>query len=104
MISVDDIRALCRDNRVKWTLHALDRIRERKIKARAVMAAVRAGRIIKQYTDDKPFPSCLIFNGDSAAPLHVVVSYDGSDVHVITAYTPTLDKWEIDYETRKEPE
>jgi len=34
-------------------------------------------------------------------PLHVVAGTDGNYLWLITAYYPTLDKWESDYKTRK---
>jgi translation elongation factor EF-4 len=63
-ISVETLRGLCLDDKVKWTLHALKRMRERKISAQAVIDTILSGEIIERYQDDKPFPSCLIFNCD----------------------------------------
>ena len=101
-MDIEVLRALCRDEKIKWTIHALKRIRERKILSASVIDAVLSGEIITQYQDDKPFPSCLIFNNDNAAPLHVVISTDKEKIYIITAYFPTLDEWENDYKTRKE--
>ncbi len=35
-------------------------------------------------------------------PLHIVVSDEGTASRIITAYIPSIDKWEMDYLTRKE--
>ena len=101
-INTEDLRALCCENKIKWTLHALKRIRDRKILSDKVINAVLSGEIIEQYRDDKYFPSCLIFNCDYDEPIHAVVSIGNGTVHIITAYNPTLEEWESDFKTRKE--
>ena len=103
-IKIEALRYLCRADKVKWTIHALKRIRERKVLSDAIINAVLSGEIIEQYQDDKPFPSCLVFNSDNSAPIHAVVSSDNESVYIITAYIPSLDDWECDYKTRKERE
>lgn len=100
-ICIDELKKLCSDDKIKWTLHALKRLRERKIPVHAAVEAILCGEAINQYHDDKPFPSYLIFNGNDNEPLHVVVSTDGDAVYIITAYVPDLDEWEADYKTRK---
>ena len=101
MIGIDDWQAICRDNKIKWTLHALKRIRKRKISSNAVINAIMYGEVITYYHDDKPFPSYLIFNGIEDSPIHVVASTDNSTIYIITAYIPTLDEWEDDFKTRR---
>ena len=103
-INIENLRALCREDRIKWTSHALTRMRERKVSSDTIINAVLSGEIIKQYRDDKPYPSCLIFNEDYNEPLHVVVSTDGESIFMITTYLPTLDEWQNDYKTRRETE
>ena len=92
---------ILRDNQIKWTLHALSRMRKRKISPDAVINTIQSGDVIKHYHDDKPFPSWLIYNNDSKLPLHVVASTDGKSTYIITTYQPSLDEWEDDYKTRK---
>jgi len=103
-INIQFLRALCCDNKIKWTIHALKRIRKRKISSDTVINAILSGEIIEQYQDDKYFPSCLIFNNDYDAPLHAVVSAGNEILYIITAYCPTFDEWENDFKTRKENE
>jgi hypothetical protein len=103
-INIETLRILCRDDKIKWTLHALKRIRKRKISSEAVINAIFSGEIIKHYRDDKPLPSCLIFNGDKENPLHIVASTDGKIIYLITAYYPAPNEWESDFKTRKERE
>ena len=77
-------------------------MRERKISSNVIINTVLYGEIIKQYEDDKPFPSYLVYNKDIHKPIHIVVSTDDENLYIITAYTPTLDEWERDFKTRKE--
>ena len=63
------------------------------------------GEIIEDYPDDFPFPSCLIFGRtDDGKPIHVYMSDEGSGSRIITAYFPSLEKWQADLRTRKEAE
>ena len=91
-----------RNNKIKWTIHSFKRIRERKISADSVVDTVLNGQIVEHYSDDKPFPSYLIFNDDMIFPLHVVASACDEFVYIITAYVPSTDEWEYDYKNRKE--
>jgi hypothetical protein len=77
-------------------------MKKRGISYDDLVFAFANGEIIKQYEDDKPHPSCLIF-GHTAnkQPLHVVASISNNMIWVITAYHPTLHVWESDYKTRK---
>ena len=96
------MRNVCKKGHIKWTLHALKRIRERRISSVAAIDTIVNGEIVAFYDDDKPLPSWLIYNADSVSPLHVVASTDGDKTYIITAYIPTSDEWESDFLTRKE--
>ena len=68
-----------------------------------VIKCIETGEIIKQYEDDKPFPSCLILGMSiNNKYLHVVVSMNDNYIHLITAYFPNLEQWETDFKTRRE--
>jgi len=57
---------------------------------------------IEDYSDDYPYPSCLILGLTiSQKSLHVVVGSNGQLAKVITAYYPDPDKWDHDLKTRK---
>ncbi|MCL1877887.1 MAG: DUF4258 domain-containing protein [Defluviitaleaceae bacterium] len=101
-ITYESLCKACKKGNIKWTLHALNRIRERKIPATSVVGTILNGEVLTHYHDDKPFPSWLIFNFDEKHPLHVVASTDDEKAYIITAYEPTLDEWEHDFKTRKE--
>lgn len=69
---------------------------------REVAEAVASGRIIEDYPDDKPYPSCLIFGRtDAGRPIHVVCAYGGEEDHtvIVTVYHPHPQRW-IEYERR----
>jgi len=99
---IDALRELCRKGCIKWTLHALKRIRERELSSSDVIDTVLSGYVVLHYHDDKPFPSWLLYNGDADLPLHVVVSTDGKNAYFITAYIPNLNDWQSDFKTRKD--
>ena len=102
-LHLDIIRELCNNRAVQWTAHVLARLQERGIDPSDVKCCIAAGRIIEQYPDDYPFPSCLI-SGAAAdgRALHVVAGAGGGRLWVITAYCPDPAKWSDDFSTRRE--
>lgn len=102
MINIESLRALNHPERIALTEHARIRLIERGIIINDVICCIESGEIIKQYEDDKPFPSCLILGASTHnTPIHIVVSTDGEFIHLITAYYPNSDKWESDFKTRR---
>lgn len=87
-----------------WRKHTLIRLAERNIAQKAVLEVILEGEIIEEYLEDKPFPSCLIFKIVQGEPLHVVVSFDEETkkAYIITAYKPSLDKFESNFKRRRE--
>ena len=61
------------------------------------------GDWIREYTDDKPFPSALFLGYVSGKPFHVVAACDKTSrqAFVITAYEPSLEIFEADYRTKR---
>lgn len=101
-LNIELLQKLCHEDKIKWSLHALKRIRERQIQSDDVITCVYSGEIIENYPNDRPLPSCLIYGIVRFRHLHVVVGCDGETVYIITAYYPNSDEWEADYKTRKE--
>ncbi len=87
---------------IKWTLHALKRMRERKIKSDEVIACIMSGKIIEQYPSDRPLPSCLISGKSASRYIHTVTSSDTKEIYIITTYEPNQFEWENGFEERKE--
>ncbi len=59
-----DINSLVSNSKIIWRKHALQRMFERDIKRHEVLETILNGKIIKNYRDDKPFPSFLIEGED----------------------------------------
>lgn len=103
MIDIAKLREYYRQDRIIVSIHAQERLRQRKIKQRDIRQCILNGEIIEQYPEDYPYPSCLVF-GYAAKDLilHVVVSDEGTAGRIITAYFPDEDNFEADMKTRKE--
>lgn len=102
MIDIEVLRKANTPERIIITEHARQRLVERGITVDDVMTCIDKGEIIKQYEDDKPFPSCLILGMSlNNRYLHVDVSYDDVYIHLTTAYYPDIQQWEPDFKTRK---
>lgn len=103
MIDIEQLRTLNRPEQIAITEHARRRLIERGISVNDIIRCIGTGEIIKQYEDDKPFPSCLILGAAiDGEYIHVVVSHDSEWIYLITAYHPDPDVWEPDFKTRKE--
>lgn len=103
MIEIERIRSYYLADTVFASRHAKDRFLKRGIRDKDVRAAVFSGKIIEQYPDDYPFPSCLILGtAQDGRLLHVVLSDEDGSSRIITAYYPDPECWQSDFETRKE--
>lgn len=103
MIDIESLRKLNQPAQIAVTEHARQRLLERGITINDIMHCIAEGEIIKQYEDDKPFPSCLILGmAINDSYLHVVVSHDDTFIYLITAYYPDAQTWEPDFKTRRE--
>ena len=68
-----------------------------------IINGIETGEIIKQYEDDKPYPSCLMLGFSvNSKYIHIVVSCDADFIYLITAYFPNPDIWKNDFKSRKE--
>ena len=59
-LQIDDIRRLCADDSIIMIAHVIKRCKERNIDSDSIINVIMHGEIIKQYEDDRPFPSCLL--------------------------------------------
>ena len=102
-MDIGKIREVCTLRKIKWSVHVAARMAERDIKRNDVINCIMKGEIIEYYTNDYPYPSCLIFGFTLRnRVIHVVLGYDGDNVYIVTAYYPNTDKFEADLKTRKE--
>ena len=90
---------------IHFSGHSLEKMRERGILREEVVHAIKAGESIKEYAEDKPFPSRLMLGGRKEVPIHVVIGVDTSHskCFVVTAYRPDLEIWNPDLRTRRNP-
>lgn len=103
MINIEELRKINSAENIIVTAHGRKRMVERGIFLRDVMNVIDRGEIIEQYPDDFPFPSCLILGlSVNERYLHVVVSLNDGNIHLITAYYPDPREWERDMKTRRE--
>ncbi len=103
MIDIEQLRALNKAEQIAITEHARLRLVERGISVNDIIRCIDTGEIIKQYEDDKPFPSCLILGAAiDGKPIHVVASHDSEWIYLITAYHPDANVWEPNFKTRRE--
>ena len=89
---------------LEFRLHAVERMFERGISSDDVRKVSETGKIIENYPNDKPFPSCLVLGRiGNNNPLHVVLAMDpgAQKAIVITVYEPDPKQWESDFERRK---
>lgn len=102
-LNIESLKKIsCLEN-IEITLHAAKRLEQRGILLADVINCIKGGKIIEQYPDDYPFPSCLILGLSVMEQyLHVVVGSDLETLWIVTAYYPDSEKWESDFETRKE--
>ena len=89
--------------RIEWRKHVLQKLAERGIAQQAVRDVLLNGERVRDYTEDKPFPSVLFLGYVVGKPLHVVAACDeaGGQAFVVTAYEPSLEIFEPDYRTKR---
>ena len=88
---------------IEWRKHVLQKLAERGISQQWVRDILLSGERVRDYTEDKPFPSALFLGYMSGRPLHVVAACDETNrrAFVITAYEPSLEVFEPDYRTKR---
>lgn len=100
--SYEKIKLLCKNKKMRWTSHVMTRMIQRNISIDYVTHAICTGTIIERYPTDYPYPSCLILGiGENNQFLHVVCGLNNDELWLITAYAPSLDKWENDFQKRR---
>lgn len=94
------------EKKVIYIEHALDEMNaeEELISKDEIRQVIFEGEIVEDYPEDKRGYSCLIFTYTSAGrPVHIICSPKEEYLGIITAYVPTLNKWENDFRTRRRP-
>lgn len=100
---IDIIRQFAQ-RKVIYTLHALDEMNaeDELITTDEARTVIFKGEIIEDYPEDKRGHSCLMFGmSEKTRPVHVVCAPKDEYLAIITAYIPSLEKWETDFRTRR---
>ena len=89
--------------RIVFSNHAVKQMFQRDISIEDIKIALNDFEIINNYSDDKPYPSKLIFSMVNNRPIHIVYSknIDDNTIIIITVYEPNFDIWQKDFKTRK---
>lgn len=104
-MDISDLQKLCDSGAIKWTAHMVARLQERGTDPSDIKNCIMTGRIIEDYPDDYPYPSCLILgNAVAGKELHAVIGLRQGYLWLITAYYPDPLKWNEDFSIRKERE
>ena len=102
MISIEKIKSLIIDDRIKWSNHILTRMLQRGIRVIDILFCVSGGEIIEYYPDEYPFPSGLILGySDAGIGIHVCCALGQDYIWMITAYYPDKNEWLDDLQTRR---
>ncbi len=88
---------------LRISVHALKRFDEREFKADDIERVVREDEIIREYEDDRPWPSYLVCGRIGERVVHDVVARNSLDATcvAVTAYEPTAANWETELRTPK---
>jgi hypothetical protein len=75
---------------------------KRKISLDEVKFILTSGEIVKEYTDDKPYPSFLLLEFVGIRPLHLLVAKDEETGNciMVTVYEPDKNVWKNDFKTK----
>ena len=101
--TLDFIKSCIKRRRIRWTYHVNMRLKGRFIPREAILSSANSYEIIEEYPEDKYLPSCLIYAKYENQIIHIQIAMDleNDSVTIVTAYKPTLDKWEKDLKTRR---
>ncbi len=97
------IQSCVRCRRIHWTYHVNMRLEGRFISREDILSSVDTYEIIEEYPRDKYLPSYLIYAEYKNQIIHLQIATNLEDdtITIITAYKPTLDRWEKDFKTRR---
>ncbi|MCX9081720.1 MAG: DUF4258 domain-containing protein [Candidatus Methanoperedens sp.] len=102
-MEITDIQNAIRAGQIRITDHADEEAQNDVLSYDEIFFSVLTGKIIEDYKDDKPYPSCLIYgNLFNNEPVHSVWAYnlDTKWAVMITVYRPDPSKW-INWQRRK---
>ncbi|MBS0654150.1 MAG: DUF4258 domain-containing protein [Verrucomicrobia bacterium] len=89
-----------------FRVHAIKRMLERDIAVEDVKQVLLDPKILKEYVDDRPYPSYLVLGWKDRRPIHLVVALnnEANETIIVTAYEPSIVEWNEGFNTRKAKE
>ena len=102
MTLIEAIREKVAANAFEFSQHAVDQTILRRISVQEIREAIRTGKVIEDYPDDKYGPSCLVLGfAANGKAIHLQCSYPSRPViKIVTVYEPDPNEW-IGYEQRR---
>ena len=88
----------------EFRAHAIDRMVQRDISFDEIKELSENLKIISEYPEDSPYPSCLSLGfTTSNRPIHIVFSVNKKDkiVFIISIYEPDENIWNAEFDRRK---
>jgi len=94
---MNSVNLKCND--LKFSDHAVSQMFKRDISIYDIESILSNGKIIGNYPNDKPFPSCLILGFIDDRPIHLVVAFKENESFciIVTAYQPDNLLWDKDF-------
>lgn len=102
-MEITDIHEAIQTSKIRITDHADEEAQNDRLSYEEIFFSVITGKIIEDYPDDKPYPSCLIYgNTFKNEPVHSVWAYNKETkwAVLVTAYRPDPSKW-INWQRRR---
>lgn len=91
---LDLLKRAVHEQRIKISLHAAEEALAEHIVRSEIEEAMLNAQLLEDYPDWWLGPSCLIYGrAGTGRDLHIVVSYSGLPVTIITVYEPRPPKW-----------
>jgi hypothetical protein len=91
---LDLLKRAVDERQVKISLHAAEEALAEEITRREIEAVMLNAELLEDYPDWWLGPSCLVRGQtDLGRDLHIVASYSGLPVTIITVYEPRPPKW-----------
>ena len=83
-----------REQQIKISLHAVEEALMEHITRAEIEAALMDAQLLEDYPDWWLGPSCLVYGQTpTGRGLHLVASYSGLPITIITVYEPRAPKW-----------
>ena len=101
-MDIENIINAIRESRVRITDHADEEAFDDSLTYDEIYYSVIQGEVIENYSNDKPYPGCLIMGKNfSGEPIHSVWAYNPENLWavLITVYRPNPERW-VDWKVR----